>query len=138
MKVKCKAKKLADLSPISDISLVQKNLEINEDKEYSLQKGQEYIVYGITFRKNHPWFYILEDDDEYPIPVPSIFFEIVDHRFSNFWCLFYSFTPYGPSTDILFQEWGKNENFYWDLVEGEEYAIKKFARMRLEMEKEFA
>ena len=79
-----------------------------------------------------------EDDDDCPMPVPAIFFDVVDDRLSRYWSLFYSFTPYGPSTDILFREWGENESFYWNLVEGEDKEINDFARMGKLMDEEFA
>lgn len=140
MKVKCIKNSISSLEDKSLIELVKKSISIpDESSELDFQIGQEYFVYGITFRDNLPYFYLLDSDsDEYPTPKAAAFFKIVDDRLSRYWALFYSFTPYGPSTDILFREWGKNENFYWDLIEGEDYAIKKFAQMKLKMEIEFA
>lgn len=139
MKVKCVKNKLSDIDNSELLDLVKKNISCpDEDSSLNLKIGREYLVYGITLRDNIPLYYLLDnDEDDYPTPLPAVFFEISDDRLSKHWALFYEFGSFGASTDLLVREWGEDENFYWNLVEGEEEEIEKFKNIRKLVENEF-
>ena len=95
------------------------------DGEVDLQIGKEYVIYGIEFRDNCPWFYICsENDDEYPKPFAADLFEITDKQPSTYWQLnFKSKENNKNQTQLVFREWAEDASYYERLVDSEESAM---------------
>ncbi|WP_434698963.1 hypothetical protein [Pseudomonas sp. D1-1] len=74
MKAKCTLNNLYD-GALSPKTLTRLKRYIRADGELNLEKGKEYVVYGIEFWDNCPWLYICRDNcEKYPAPVAADFF----------------------------------------------------------------
>ncbi|AHL35422.1 hypothetical protein CD58_22215 [Pseudomonas brassicacearum] len=138
MKVKCIVNNLSS-DKLSAQTLIRLKPYISRsDGELNLEIGKEYVVYGIEFWDNCPWFYLCPDDyDEYPIPVAADFFEITDKRLSAHWELNFKETSNGENqTQLVFFEWATDEVFYENLISGDDQAEAIFEKYRKIMEVE--
>ena len=103
-----------------------------EGEESQLEKGKEYVVYGIVFRDNSPWYYLcVDEDDEYPIPFAADFFDVSDDRLSSYWKL--SAVTYDDGyvlTSLVFKEWAEDPTYYERLIDDDSKAIKLFESYR--------
>ena len=98
--------------------------------EVALEIGKEYVVYGIVFRSNVPWFYVCEEEsDDYPRLHFSGFFNLIDPKVSSVWEVNYS-TKANNITHILPGEWNADPSFYENLVEGNEAEKEIFQRLK--------
>ncbi|OLU16394.1 hypothetical protein BVH01_07295 [Pseudomonas sp. PA1(2017)] len=100
--------------------------------DFGLVLGREYTVYGIVFWDNAPLVYVfLDEDDEYPKPVPMDFFELVDCALSKCWAL--SYLPQGggrSASSLVFKEWADDPAFYEKLIDGDEATVGVFSKYR--------
>ena len=143
MKIKCIYNRISELRDDLVIKNIKNNLQrFNSDNvpiSY-LEMGREYVVYGITFIDNLPWFYVCDEDrDEYPIARYSGFFEIINPKFSRYWELS---TEISNDLNKIFSrivipEWAKNDLFYERLVDGEELEVSIFKKYKKLMNEEF-
>ena len=137
MKVLCKSNNLNGINAQETVARLKRYIFM-PDGEIDLQIGKQYVVYGIGFRDNCPWFYICtEDYDDYPKPFSLFFFDIIDKRLSKHWQ--FCFDHEGCDnlqTTIAFPEWAGDTKFYMDLVEGEDQAVATFAKYRALIDQE--
>lgn len=104
--------------------------------EVALEVGKRYMVYGIFFRSNIPWFYICEEDsDEYPHPHFCGFFKVINAKVSHFWKIYYSL-PEKKITHILPEIWGDDLLFYENLVNGNHSETLAFKELKISMDNE--
>ena len=100
-----------------------------------LEIGQTYLVYGVAFRdgENIPWFLICEDeDDEYPKPHLSAFFEIVDGKIPCDWA--FTTTPNNAGEiSFLPKRWAKDPCFLEKLDDEEIGAVEYFRELKAGM-----
>lgn len=131
MKVACKTNNLHDILDPYTLTRLKRYIS-KSDGEIDLDIGREYIVYGIEFWDNCPWFYLCtEKEDEYPKPFAAEFFEVIDEHISQYWKL--SSTTSGErknSTSLVFDEWSKDPSFYEHLIDGDTNAILLFSKYR--------
>ncbi|CAI8766452.1 SMI1/KNR4 family protein [Pseudomonas sp. IT-P2] len=136
MKVVCILNNLNQAPNPETVSRLKKHISL-PDGELDLQIGKEYIVYGIEFRDNQPWYYLCsETHDEYPIPVAADFFEIVDSRLSRHWKLCFLALKSKPESKLVFAEWASDIHFYENLINGDKQATAIFSKYRKLMEAE--
>ena len=137
MKVACKSNNLHDILDPHTSTRLNRYI-FKSDGEIDLDIGREYIVYGIEFWDNCPWFYLCSDEeDEYPKPYAAEFFEVIDEHFSKYWRL--RSIPSGErenSTALVFDEWAKDPGFYERLIDGDEQAIVTFEKYKTLMNSE--
>ncbi|WP_431081096.1 hypothetical protein [Pseudomonas thivervalensis] len=102
------------------------------DDELDLVIGKEYVVYGVEFRDNCPWFFIcIDEQDGYPIPLAADFFEITDKRLSAHWQLNFKEANNGKNqAQLVFFEWATVEVFYENLISGDDQAEAVFEKYR--------
>ncbi|MGX4727635.1 hypothetical protein [Pseudomonas corrugata] len=138
MKVICRINNINDGSLAPDANMRLRRYVSMPDGELNLEIDKEYIVYGIELRDDCPWFYICDEDyDEYPLAYAADFFEIADRRLSAYWQLNYKCTGINErQTQFFFEEWALDENFYENLISGEEQAVATFAKLRKLMDAE--
>src|SRR5437016_2680979 len=87
MKVVCKINNLHGIEDFGVFTRLKRYISTSSGA-LDLQVGKEYIVYGVEFWDNCPWFYLCtEGEDEYPKPFAADFFEITDKRISKCWTL---------------------------------------------------
>lgn len=131
MKVVCKTNNLHDILDPYTLTRLKRYIS-KSDGEIYLDIGREYIVYGVEFWDNCPWFYLCtEGEDEYPKPFAAEFFEVIDEHISQYWKL--SSTTSGErknSTSLVFDEWSKDPSFYEGLIDGDKNAILLFSKYR--------
>lgn len=131
MKVLCKAN---NLSFFNDENLLKRLREYiyMPDGEIDLIVNKEYMVYGVVFRDNSPWYYIcVEDYDEYPKPFPAECFEIVDQKISKYWVLSTRCLEMGEvESSLVIKEWADNDSFYELLIEGDPATVKIFEQYK--------
>lgn len=131
MIVVCKINNLKNVSDVHVLKRLKKYISM-PDGEIDLDLGREYIVYGVIFRNNCPWYYLCgADDDEYPKPYSSQLFEIIDDRLSSHWKLSSYFLGENKvTTSLAFADWARDLSFYERLVDGESEAVQIFAQYR--------
>ena len=89
--------------------------------------GKIYNVFAIDHRTDTDWYLICDDnfDDNaynYPVYVPSIYFQINDNSKPQYWIRVAAFPSYeGPSC--------LSPNSYEDLIDGDPVAISYFRRL---------
>ncbi|MCU1748386.1 hypothetical protein [Pseudomonas sp. 6D_7.1_Bac1] len=137
MKVVCKIDNLHSVEDSSVFARLKRYIS-DSNGVLDLQVGREYVVYGVEFWDNCPWFYLCtEDDDEYPKPFAADFFETTDKRISKCWTLVTSPCEGDEnSTRLVFEEWARDSAFYERLIDGEGDAVTLFAEYRFLMDSE--
>ncbi len=138
MKVVCKFNTLTSIKCSETKSRLKKYIKLPDDDELDIRIGEKYVVYGLLFWNNCPWFYLCSENyDEYPKPYPSEFFDIIDDRISLYWKLsFYSQSNHEAKTSLVFEEWAKDPNYYERLIDGDINAVELFAKYRQIIDKE--
>lgn len=100
--------------------------------------GKEYVVYAVETENKGQVRYAIANDvyTSYPVRYVAPLFEVVDSRVSKYWR--FAFNPPGVTCGILaFEEWSSDpDEFYWNLVEGEEPELTLFRRMKTLMDEE--
>ncbi|TWC11563.1 hypothetical protein FBY06_14338 [Pseudomonas sp. SJZ085] len=138
MKVICRTNNINDKNLAPDASMRVRRYVSMPDGELNLEIDKEYVVYGIELRDGCPWFYLCDEEyDEYPLAYAADFFEIADRHLSAYWQLNYKCAGINDSrTQLVFSEWALDENFYENLVSGEQQAVATFAKFRKLMDAE--
>lgn len=108
------------------------------DEILNIVIGQVFTVYGVVFWDNSPWYYIVDDeDDEYPTPYASEFFDVIDKRLSSYWNLSaVDSGEFGVISSLVFHEWAEDDRFYERLIDGDLEAEEKFNKYRQLMDQE--
>lgn len=137
MRVVCKLNNLNDISDHKIFGRLKKYI-LMPGGEIDLEIGREYIVYGVVFWDNSPWYYLCsEDDDEYPKPFASEFFDVSDDCLSVYWRL--SSFEHGNGdvlSSLVFDEWARDPSFYERLVDSDQSASELFIKYRKLMDNE--
>jgi hypothetical protein len=103
--------------------------------EIGLRIGHLYPVYGVAFRDGVPWFLVCEEeDDSYPIPECSCFFDLVDARVDKNWVLSMQMTNVG-SLSLLPKQWADDPSFLEKMVQGDSQAISVFSELKTNVRK---
>lgn len=138
MKVFCKTNNIFDLVNTYTIDRLKKYISLS-DGQLNLELNTEYVVYGILFRDNAPWYYLcLYEDDEYPSPFPADLFDISDGRLSSYWKLLFVKQREGEVlSSLVFNEWRKDPSFYERLIDGDPEAVKLFTKYRQLLDHEY-
>jgi len=130
MKVVCEIDNIFDLNDDSVLERVKRYILLSDGKT-NLVENEEYCVYGITFRENHPWYYLcLGEDDDSPTAYPAELFKITDGKLSSYWRL----SVEEPA--IVFEEWANDSSFYERLLDDDPTAIRQFKSYRSLMNNE--
>ena len=120
--------------------LVKKGyIRLDDSDKLNIETGKEYIVHGIFFRENTPWYYIYEcESEDYPVVAFYEFFEVIDERFSQFWQLSHYISAGNKNCcEIGFNEWAKDRSLYEKLLDEDPEAINLFEKYRQQVEQEF-
>lgn len=131
MKVTCSFNNINDIRDQTAVLHLKRYITF-PDGVVELEIGKEYVVYGIEFRDNRPWFYICADEHEdYPKPFSSEFFETKDWRLSRCWQLCFEH-GYGEHVQsrLVFAEWARDPSYYERLLDEEDQAVAVFRRYR--------
>ena len=138
MKVKCKINRLMEIDSSNFKKWLDRFIHLDEDIDLGLEIGREYVVCGIIFYENYPFYYLFEGSgDSYPTPFPAGFFDIMDFRMSTYWVLSYKFEDGENSAALLFKDWANEPRFYENVLDDGEDAIKKMAEIKSILEAEF-
>ena len=141
MKIRCKFNKLSQIKSFHSAEFLKRFSGLDGDESQWINLEQEYTVYGIIFRDNHPFYYVFDDpdSDEYPVPVSAVFFEITDHRLSKYWRLFYKFNVEREKTEsgLFFEEWANDIMFYEKLIDGNTLEVQKMSEYKILIKSEF-
>jgi hypothetical protein len=107
--------------------------------EFSILKGGEYIVYGMTVYLGYIWYYVCDEDySYYPIWNPSPLFEVVDGRLSRYWTYSYKEGEYAVLRPRwAFLEWTSDPDYYDRLTDGEDREVEIFKNYKELMDLEF-
>ena len=118
------------------ISHISKYIKVDRN-EVSLVVGNEYFPCGITIRDNHPWFYVFEDaEDDYPIPIPHFYFDIIDCKIENSWTLATEVFASGEAfTEFVPFEWARDDAFYEKLLDEDEKCMEVMKAIKLQTQR---
>lgn len=131
MKVSCKYNSLKMVKDIEIIQRLSQRINLSDNDDLGIDIGKEYVVYGVVFWDNSPWFYICEDEeDTYPTPFPAEFFDIKNNRFPADWQLSFRCTDGIPESELVFSEWASDPMFYEKLVDGCEKELVVFSKYK--------
>ncbi len=135
MRVKCRANTGKDLPA----SCLDDAVGFRRATEFQLLLDKDYVVYGLTVRKGHLWFYVVDEGGrDYPVYHPGPLFEVVDGRISKWWVLGYRSTRVNEQVLVSFSEWASEPwNYYDRLSDGDPAAVATFRRYRELMDLEF-
>lgn len=127
MLVKCIGNSPVHLSGDQERRAYEQNIHQNE---VWLEIGKEYFVYGVSFRDgdNAPWYWVIEEDDEYPKPHLGAFFDVVDGEIPQGWV----FTPTSSNAGdvaLLPKCWASDPCFLEKLYNGESDALACFRQL---------
>lgn len=95
-----------------------------------LVPGLDYVVYAISFRNGHPWFWICEEvDATYPKPHWAGFFTLKDPAVPGHWVL--DWQPGNPTPAMLLPaSWAELPNFFERLLDDDPEAMERFGQER--------
>ncbi len=131
MKIVCKIDRLSMVKNRGIAKRLRQSISLSDDDELGINIGQEYMVYGIVFWDNAPWFYICEnDEDDYPTPSPADLFDIVDHRIPTDWQLSFRCINGISESELVFSEWANDPIFYEKLVDGSKRELDIFLKYK--------
>lgn len=137
MKVVCRVNNLNQISDENFRNRLKKYYR-NSDGDVGVEIGRAYTLYGVVYWDNYPFYYLCpDDDDEYPIPFDSLFFDVSDARLSRNWRLSSSRREPDRRHVVVFEEWANDAMFYEHLVEGHSAEAKQFLKYKHLMDKEF-
>ena len=138
MIVKCIKNSISELDNKNIKKWIKKYCRVDDEYQMTFDKGRQYVVYGIHFWDNHPFYFLCDEDrDEYPVPRYAGFFEVIDAKHSANWRLSYEVNEDRlPRTSILHKDWAADPMFYENLIEGEEREVALFQKLRKEMDSE--
>lgn len=109
------------------------------DSAFDVTVGRHYVVYAITLKSGHIWYYLCDDRGlPYPVWYPSALFQVIDGRPSRFWIFVHG--SYARAGDILFAypEWANDALAYYDrLSDREPIAVQTFNRYRQLIDREY-
>ncbi|MFZ1528238.1 MAG: hypothetical protein WAT19_05795 [Ferruginibacter sp.] len=106
---------------------------------YGLELGREYFIMGIVTYQNNNCLYYLIDVNGKPDWFPYVLFEMTDNSIPRSWFI----KVYGKNddTDIYslcgFNELCNENNFYDQLLERNERAMRIYFIQKIELEKSF-
>ena len=138
MKVICKLNNLNNILNKDTELLIRKYMNRPSGEIDQLEVSKEYTVYGIEFRSNYPWYYLIDDwIDDYPTPYPADLFDISDERLSRYWRLDFEVHQDGTaSSRLVFDEWAKEPMYQERLVDGEPEEVELFMKYKQLMDEE--
>ena len=138
MKVRCTSNNLFSIKNEKILKKISPYI-CKTDGELDIETNVIYTVYGIEVWENHPWYYVCTDNDEYPTPYSSVFFEVIDERLSSHWILHTSTDKTGDfHTKFMIKEWAKDPLFYENLIDGEEGTTYIFEKSKKIMDSEYS
>ncbi|MCP4401647.1 MAG: hypothetical protein GY801_30645 [bacterium] len=130
MKVVCAVNNIYELGDENTIARLKKYIRLS-DGQLNIQVNSIYVVYGILFLDNSPWYYLCPfEDDEDPTPFPAELFNIVDDTIPSCWKLSYQNNRGTLKTELVFPEWSRDPLFYEQLVDGDPEKIRLFKKYR--------
>jgi len=104
---------------------------------YGLELNKEYIIMGIVLYKDSNCLYYLIDVNGRPGWFPFLLFDVSDNSLPANW--FTKVISKKESTPVYcligFEELCKEEDFYHNLIEREETAMRIYFRRKIEIEK---
>lgn len=111
-----------------------------ENKQFDVDIGKEYIVYGMTLYMSYVWYYLCHENYiYYPFWHPSPLFDVVDNRLSKYWI--FSFErgkdKHTTYTNWVYPEWANDPYYYDKLTDGDEEEVEIFRRYKKLMDVEF-
>jgi hypothetical protein len=106
---------------------------------YGIELGKEYTIMGIVLYNDSNCLYYLIDVNGRPDWFPYLLFEISDNSLPRNW--FIKLNGKMKSSDINclwgFEELCNVQDFYHQLIEREETAMRIYFRRKIEIEKEY-
>ena len=111
---------------------------IPDDFDYGLVLSKEYLVMGIMTFKNSDNLYFLVDENGRPSWFPYQIFEISNKKLPCNWFVKINYeNQFTDYKNLLgFDELCNNENFFNQLLERDEDAMRIYFRQKIELEKE--
>jgi hypothetical protein len=132
MIVKCIGRSFGHLSADRVSAHYRENVHVDEE---NISVGSLYIVYGVAFRGEFPWYLICEyEGDDYPRPHFSRLFEIVDDRIPPGWSFRLDVVNVGQAA-VLPVQWARDPSFFEKLVDGNPDALSFFKSLKSDMDK---
>lgn len=118
MRVECYINNILNIDNEDTLNRIKKYICLS-DGQLNLTVKKTYIVYGVVFRDNAPWYYVcVSDDDECPTAYPAELFNVVDDNIPHNWRLSYRNFNGQLFSELVISEWAKDCMFYENLVEG--------------------
>lgn len=137
MKVICKINNIYELQDEGKIARLKKYIRLSSG-QLNIEIDSTYVVYGIVFRDNAPWYYLCPfEDDDCPNPFPAELFDVVENSLSRYWQL--STSDHGEGkvfSTLVFMEWAIDTSFYERLVDDDPQAVKIFLKYKQLMHQE--
>lgn len=123
MKVRCRVNTVGAIELDSCRARLMRSIRL-EDGDGDLQIGKDYVVHAIERRDNGLWFYVQSvPANDYPIPYPAEFFDLVDSRIEANWEVNIALERETLVIRRLsFKEWSHDDSFFERLVDGESNA----------------
>ena len=110
----------------------------DEKTVFPLSIGKDYVVYALSTYLGHVWYHIWdENSDYYPGWAPSLLFEVVDHRLSQYWIAGTSGDSSVNTFLIGYREWVLDKSHIRNLFERGSEAGQIFKRYQNLMDLEF-
>ena len=106
------------------------------DFDYGLSVGQDYLVMGMVLYKDSNHIYYLLDTDSKPNWFPYSIFEIIENSLP---CNWFSKPAEGENINFMKFLWGFEElcndkNYYHDLIQRHEKALRIYFKRKIELE----
>jgi hypothetical protein len=143
MRVRCKINNIYQIQNSEILERIQPRYPSSEGNEY-VNIGQEYTVYGVLFKKNYPWYYIMcEASEQFPIAFPKDLFEVIDDRLSRYWRMGATKLnqigneKHQYETRLVIKEWSDNPYFYEFLVDADDEEQRMFNKYKKLMDFEY-
>lgn len=109
--------------------------EIKTRFDYGLEIGKAYLVMGIALLRESDLIYYLVDEGGRPNLFPKSIFEIIDNTIPINWFIKLDENPFFNSYAILgFYELCNEANYYENLIDREENAMRIYYRRKIELE----
>lgn len=142
MKVTCRSERLSDVA--EDVSKFESWVS-SEDFSYDVVAGDSYIVFAVGKNEGAFFYYLIgEDQTGYPLPYPSVLFDVVDSTVSKCWssdagkCLDELLLSMKNGEVLSFSEWSELGGRYYErLVDEDPEVLRFFGSMREVMISEY-